>query len=413
MNKKEKVIIATSIIVTIFIGILIFCVCNYHYQLRDCVNKVVVDNTTNNGYSMYLYDKGDYGDTIIQLHIEKDGMLRYLCNKNTSIDIHQKEIVSMESNWVNSKEGYIIFYKTDGTNIGYVFSTGIFPSISKDNQAAIELKENVKYQNAVDNHYPELAAPINPEVVENMYKIENNKVYVSYNKGNDFIEVPVPLTTLVSVEEDYTRYNVLQDGSYVISKEKTAFVYGGTKVTPATVIYSDDGGKNWQTTSLQSALNNTNMTLRVHYISFPTPTHGYVVLANTLDKGREQNFVLETVDGGKTWLQINSFPTDQIVEFAGFTNETTGLLFGRNVLGDEHTLFQTMDGGKTYTQISTPKIDGYFLVPLCYEDFKIENGVISVYTYLQAEDSSDQKQGTFTSQDSGNTWNFIEAKSNR
>lgn len=411
MKKKTKIIIFISILIIVAIGI--FSYCNYYYQLTDAINEEEVANTTNNGYTMSLYDNYTYGDKTIQLHIEKDGMLRYFFNKNLLINIRVREISSYESNWTNSKEGYVIFYKIDGTNVGYVFSTGIFPSISRDDQRAIELKENIKYQQAKDSHYPELVAPINPVVAENMYKIENDKVYVSYNKGEDFIEIPVPLTVLVSVEEDHTRYNQLQEGSYVISKEKIAFVYGGTILTPASVVYSDDGGKNWQTTNIQNTLGVTNMPLRVHYISFPTPSHGFVVLANSLDKGREQNFVLETVDGGKTWQQKNSFPTDQIVEFAGFTSETNGLLFGRSVQGDEHTLYQTSDGGTTYKQIPTPKIDGYFLVPLCYEDFKIEEGVISVYAYLQAEGGTDQKQGTFMSKNYGNTWSFIEAESNR
>lgn len=417
-SDKKWILILIGIVVILAIILLPDKIFNHKFKDYQEVDQIV--NPYNEDYSLSIYSlKVDevyfYGDDSTALKQEDNNKRSFVLQRAgffksfnyTNLSINIKEGTNIEYGWANAKEGYIILYGTE--NKGFVFSVDNGLNITREDKKAIALKQERQYNDAKNNHYPELVAPKDTKVSQDMYKIEGNDVYISYDKGNNFIKLPETMTSLVSVGNDHTYYNTLQEGSYIISKEKTAFIFGGTNDSKPTVLYSDDAGNSWNKVVLPTPISEstnelTKLLVRVHYISFPTPKCGYVILGGGETIGQEYNVVYKTIDGGKTWTIQQAFPTDDIIEYGTFVSENIGLLFTRNADGSVHSLFRTEDGGQTYSEIATPSVEGYFLVPLCYEEFKNENGILSVYAYLQANDSATSLKGTFTSKDGGSSW---------
>ena len=126
------------------------------------------------------------------------------------------------------------------------------------------------------------------------YKIEDGACYVSYDYTSTWKEVPVSLETLVEVGDGHSYYNQLQQGSYLITPEKTAFVYGGTREHNLMITYSDDMGVTWKTAEISGQLHS----IRIKFCSFPTVSVGYVIAAGDRTMSQERQIIYQTTDGG-------------------------------------------------------------------------------------------------------------------
>lgn len=124
--------------------------------------------------------------------------------------------------------------------------TGIQYDISQYNLRGQREKEEHESQNVRDIPYIPGPYP---------YKIENGVCSVSYDAGKTWIETPFPVNQAKYLDIDHGRWveNALQEGSYLISPEKTVFIYGGFD-SPFSCLYSDDQGEHWTTVRLQEAL---------------------------------------------------------------------------------------------------------------------------------------------------------------
>ncbi|SDH12125.1 hypothetical protein [Desulfosporosinus hippei] len=121
----------------------------------------------------------------------------------------------------------------------------------------------------------------------NTYKIENKVCYVSYNGGISWETVPVSVETLAAVGDGRPYFNKLQEKSYVITSEKTAFVYGGTKGIPLTATYSEDKGTTWKTSQISKTLDS----VRVKFCSFPNAKVGYVIATGDRAMSQESQII--------------------------------------------------------------------------------------------------------------------------
>ncbi|AFQ44365.1 BNR/Asp-box repeat protein [Desulfosporosinus meridiei DSM 13257] len=243
------------------------------------------------------------------------------------------------------------------------------------------------------------------------YKIENHICYVSYNGGITWEEVPVSIESLAAVGDGRPYFNKLQEKSYVITSEKTAFVYGGTKEVPLTATYSEDKGATWKTSQISKTLDS----VRVKFCSFPNAKVGYVIATGDRAMSQESQIIYKTTDGGATWKEVGSGPRTSLLQSAGFIGENLGFMSYPKIDGAETNLYRTEDGGKSFAPIIIPAVKeswmGTTLEPFIQPETPyFEEG--QLFLLVGQGPQGDYMGGTvsakYKSDDQGKTWYFVE-----
>jgi Sortilin, neurotensin receptor 3, len=264
-------------------------------------------------------------------------------------------------------------------------------------------KERDEYKNEYESEIPY-------ENHQYTYKIENKVCYVSYDNGTTWKEVPVPLESLIAVGDGRLYYNKLQENSYIITPEKTAFVYGGTREIPLTITYSEDMGITWKT----SEISNLNST-RMKFCSFPNEKVGYVIATSDRTMSQEGQTIYKTTNGGETWKEVGYGPSTWLLQSGGFVDENIGFMSYPKIEGAETNFYRTVDGGKTFEPIKLPvnkqEWMGHTFEPFIQPETPyIENG--QMYLLVGQGQQGDFKGGTimakYKSDDMGKTWSFVE-----
>jgi len=262
-----------------------------------------------------------------------------------------------------------------------------------------------------DEYKHEYEAEIPYENQQYTYKIENRIVYVSYDNGSTWKEVHVPLEALVAVGDGRPYYNKLQEKSYVITPEKTAFVYGGTRDNPLMMIHSEDGGITWKTSEISKTLDST----RVKFCSFPTATVGYVIATGGRTMSQEGQIIYKTTNGGDTWKEMGAGPSTWLLQSAGFVDENLGFMSYPKVEGAVTNFYITQDGGKTFEPVILPvhkeEWMGVIFEPFIQPETPyVQNG--QLFLLVGQGEQGDFKGGTvmakYRSEDGGKTWSFVE-----
>ncbi len=111
----------------------------------------------------------------------------------------------------------------------------------------------------------------------------------------------------------------------------------------ALIFYTADGGKTWEKRYQSNRPFETNWK-----VSFPSRKTGYVTIQSyNPDTTVKQQRVAKTVDGGKTWQEINLCEDAAAREFGiGFINDQHGFV------GTINIGYETVDGGQTWTKIN-------------------------------------------------------------
>ncbi len=110
----------------------------------------------------------------------------------------------------------------------------------------------------------------------------------------------------------------------------------------AVIVATHDGGKTWEKV-YQSSRNHEMMWKG----SFPSRQVGYATVQNySADKNEAQRIVVKTKDGGKTWQELPLVKDFAVREFGvGFANENLGWV------GTTQGGFETQDGGASWKKV--------------------------------------------------------------
>lgn len=234
------------------------------------------------------------------------------------------------------------------------------------------------------------------------YQWRQQELYVTYDAGKSWKAVGISISEYKRLSEP--KYgNVLQIGSYVITPEKTVFTFGGNNDT-IYVRISEDQGNTWNT----YAVANVGVA-RAFYVGFYSSLQGYMVVGTNREGSQEESVVLQTKDGGKTWMRTGANPScHRNVAGGTFISEKIGFITYRS-LDYDPLIYRTVDGGNTWEKqpLNFPKELQYkeIYTMALSPTFTGKEGTLIV---TPGDDDKEMKGkvARFVSHDEGATWQF-------
>ncbi len=152
------------------------------------------------------------------------------------------------------------------------------------------------------------------------------------------------------------------------------------------LLYTDDGGKKFD------YINNDSSLYSMKEVCFISPEMGWAISSEPY----QQNYIVKTVDGGKTWRQVN--PGIRPTQDISFIDNELG--YGISQLSDYGALLYTENGGGSWESI-TSLSDQYYIYKVSFADK--ENGWALA---SKREDVSDIV--ILRTNDGGLSWNVLD-----
>ena len=238
------------------------------------------------------------------------------------------------------------------------------------------------------------------------YALAENQLYITFNKGKEWIEVPMKQNPLIN--DRGSDKGELADGSYLLSEERVAFLSTKEIANPVGqlwVNYSLDQGKTWH----ESFVVETFLGNRFWKLDFLDDQFGYLITTGEKVVGQEIIYVYITKDGGQSWQSATDEPLDtNLIAAGGFIDTKIGFLSVNHINPTEPTLLVTRDTGKTWDASVIEVPEEYHEIFVAAEMPYIEDDHLAVL--INQGPNGDYKgakvKGKFISTDQGATWHF-------
>ncbi|MDR7077370.1 hypothetical protein J2Y03_002394 [Neobacillus niacini] len=250
---------------------------------------------------------------------------------------------------------------------------------------------------------PPQPAPLQPIYEDDSigYSLQNDQLQISFNKGKDWITVPVEKGKLFEGEYNGDEQELI-DKSYILSENRAAFLHsdGGSM----RLIYSLDRGETWENTVVKEQY----PPIRFRKVGFLTESFGYVIISGDRTMSSEWTTVYLTNDGGKQWKETTHSNVTRLIYDGGFVDEHTGFLSFGILNPVESDLYHTQDGGKSWSKATITIPEKYHEIFVMAEvPFKEEDHLA---VYINQGPNGDYEggkgKGKFVSNDNGRTWGF-------
>ena len=284
--------------------------------------------------------------------------------------------------------------------------TAAYTAASIERPAAYDLEQyNTSGQKERDEYKQEFFSDLPYDPSQYTYKIENKVCSVSFDGGASWTETPLQVDQIDYYVDGHFKYNQLKPGSYVISPQKTAILYGGFN-TPLACLYSDDMGKTWDSVQI------TDAPLYIHnkFLSFPDADNGFIVAGSDKTMSFEMETILKTTDGGETWEKSGNGPRDRLMQSAGFADSQTGFICYPYSEGAESMVYRTQDSGETWEAVKLEIQSEYIPFFTLPEAPVLQDGKL----FLRIGEGADsdfeginKKQLQYASDDMGETWAYV------
>jgi len=329
----------------------------------------------------------------------------YQDNDMMDYDINENDIIAFSCDKILDKDSIIISYQVRDTkgnlqsgSFKYIVSKNKFENLQENNNKTEDKKQA---QSLAQGNYNQLKD-------KTFYKIENNKLLISYDRGKSYINTHLEISQEMSNSFSYD--------NIFINSNKTAVVI--EDFTSANIYVSNDKCKTWLKTTLYSYENDPFISLPTYnsatlnfaeaFIGFNSDSNGWIAFGGDVAMGHENNFVFQTTDGGKTWDEVNNSSNvyAQVLTGACYTDSETGFLCFRYDMTKHGPIYSTIDGGKTWSEVqitypskydnigltpASPRFIGeYGIIPMCSTDYTDYNN-IAFYLYTN---------------DGGKTWSY-------
>ncbi|MDR7238125.1 hypothetical protein [Neobacillus drentensis] len=152
------------------------------------------------------------------------------------------------------------------------------------------------------------------------YEIVNEELKVTYDHGEHWRSVPVPLNDLFAGGYSGSKQELIE-GSYVISPERTAFVIGDSE--NVRILLTTDKGEHWRKVPVPNSLPG----IRIRLLGFTSKQDGYLILTGDKTMSWEANAIFKTKDGGKSWVKAGYADEQRLITGGGFITDQLGFIF--------------------------------------------------------------------------------------
>ena len=266
-------------------------------------------------------------------------------------------------------------------------------------------QDNQESQNEPEQPQSEQLQPINIDDTIT-YTLQNNELNITYNKGNDWIKVPIEKDQLFEGEYNGNKQELIEN-SYILTENRAAFLYsdgGDWDKKRILLIYSTDQGKTWE----ESLITEPFPAIRFRKVDFLNDNFGYIIISGGRTMSQEASHVFLTHDGGESWEETNNSEVTRLISDGGFVDESTGFLSFGTINPEKPDLYVTEDGGMNWSEaiINIPK--KYHQIFVQAETPVKEDGHLAVLVNQgpNGDYEGGSVKGKFISNDNGKTWDF-------
>jgi hypothetical protein len=289
---------------------------------------------------------------------------------------------------------------------GLIFIALILTVFYYQNQgpaARLQLNHPGKMQTAPETKADALW-PVNHDTVS--YTLQNHAIHITFNKGHNWIKVPVETDALFGGEYNGNREELIE-GSYILTQNRAGFLTfdeADGENTKVVFTWTPDQGKTWR----KSVVTGYFPSLRFRKVAFINAQSGYVILSGDRTMSQEVSRVYLTHNGGQSWKNVSDPGGTRLISDGGFVNASTGFLSYGTINPEKPDLYVTRDGGKSWEKASIHIPEKYQKIFVTAEVPKIEGDHLSVLVSQgpNGDYQGGKLKGKFISKDNGRTWTF-------